>query len=162
MERLLLAALWGVKRWARYTQFCPELWIVLPSAVEATVAKGKDPPLRLQARLVELSSVGARYTTGQGAWGLLEDLATLREEPPTGEVSDAAPHWEHQDVVIRYPAGTPEAADIAGAWVLHFDGGCRKNHGAGGFVLLDPEGRCHAGAGWYFGLGCPTNNVAEA
>lgn len=82
MERLLLAALWGVKRWARYTQFCPELWVVLPSAVEATVAKAKEPPLRLQARLVELSSVGARYTTGQGAWGLLEGLASLREDPP--------------------------------------------------------------------------------
>lgn len=64
--------------------------------------------------------------------------------------------------MIRYPAGAPEAADIAGAWVLHFDGGCRKGHGAGGFVLLDPEGRCHAGAGWYFGVNCPTNNVAEA
>lgn len=28
--------------------------------------------------------------------------------------------------------------------------------------MLDPEGKCHAGAGWCFGSDCPTNNVAEA
>ena len=47
MERLLLAALWAVKRWARYTQFTPRLTIVLPDAVDAVVSATKEPPLRL-------------------------------------------------------------------------------------------------------------------
>ena len=48
MERLLVAALWGVKRWGRYTYFTPQLIIVLPGAVEAQLAAGsKDPPVRL-------------------------------------------------------------------------------------------------------------------
>ena len=51
---------------------------------------------------------------------------------------------------------------MEGAWVLHFDGGCREKLGSGGCLLLDPQGRCHAGCGWYFGRSHPTNNVAEA
>ncbi len=97
-ERLLLAALWAVKRWARYTQFTPRLTIVLPSPVDAAVARTKEPPLRLQARLVELSAVKAHYTTGKGAWGLLQDLQQCIEEPPAGEEPVEAPVWVHEDI----------------------------------------------------------------
>ena len=47
VERLLLIALWAIKRWARYTQFTSKLTVVLPSAVDVAVAQTKDPPLRL-------------------------------------------------------------------------------------------------------------------
>ena len=151
VERLLLAALWAVKRWARYTQFTPELTIVLPDAVDVAVTGAKEPPLRLQARLVELSAVKAKFTTGEGAWGLLEGLGESLESPPDGEKPAAAPVWEHQDVTLRYPSSHPEAVDLAGAWTLYFDGGCRKGLGSGGFVLLAPDGTCHAGGGWYYG-----------
>ena len=38
VERLLLIALWAIKRWARHTQFTPKLTVVLPSAVDVAVA----------------------------------------------------------------------------------------------------------------------------
>ena len=44
---MMLAALWAVKRWARFTQFTPCLTIVFPDAVDVAVAKTKEPPLRL-------------------------------------------------------------------------------------------------------------------
>ena len=47
IERLLLAALWAIKRWARYTQFAPKLTVVLPDAVDVAVTGTKEPPLRL-------------------------------------------------------------------------------------------------------------------
>ena len=107
IERLLLAALWAVKRWARYTQFAPSLTIVLPDAVDVAAARTKEPPLRLQARLVELSSVGAKFTTGQGAWGLLKDLAAVTEDPPSGEEPLETPVWAHEDVDLVYPSARP-------------------------------------------------------
>ena len=162
MERLLLAALWAIKRWARYTQFTPRLTVVLPDAVEAAVTRAKDPPLRLQAHLVELGAVSARFTTGKGAWGVLEKLKEGLEPPPAGEDQVERPIWVHEDIDLAYPASRPEAVDVEGAWVLHFDGGCRQGLGTGGFILLDPQGECHAGQAWFFGRSCPTNNVAEA
>ena len=52
--------------------------------------------------------------------------------------------------------------DVKDAWVLHFDGGCRKGRGTGGYILTDPKGECHAGGGWYYGIKAATNNEAEA
>ena len=135
-----MAALWAVKRWARYTQFTPRLIIVLPDAIDAVAARTKDPPLRLQARLVELSSVRAEFTTGEGSWGLLRNLKESLEPPPLGDEPVEKPVWAHEDIDLKYPSAKPEAYDVDGAWVLHFDGGCRKGQGSGGFVLLDPEG----------------------
>ena len=61
------------------------------------------------------------------------------------------PVWTHQDIDLEYPSTRPEAVDVEGAWVLHFDGGCRSGMGSGGCLLWDPDGRCHMGFGWYFG-----------
>ena len=86
----------------------------------------------------------------------------LQEPPPTGEEPAPTPVWQHEEVTLSYPSARPAAVDIEGAWVLHFDGGCKKGLGAGGFTLHSPDGKCHAGGGWYYGRSCPTNNVAEA
>ena len=63
------------------------------------MANTKDPPLRLQARLVELSAVGAKFTTGKGAWGVLKNLASLVERPPEGEEATEVPVWTHTNVL---------------------------------------------------------------
>ena len=47
MERLLCAALWGLRRYERYTAFAPSMTVVLPSALEVAVAAKKSLPLRL-------------------------------------------------------------------------------------------------------------------
>ncbi len=111
---------------------------------------------------MELSAVGAQFTTGEGAWGVLTGLKGCQEAPPEGEEAGDAPVWKHEDITLRYPSGHPEAKDVAGAWILNFDGGCRKGMGSGGWILCGPDGRCHAGGGWYYGREGPTNNVAEA
>lgn len=57
LERLLIAAIWGFKRFRRYCEFAPSVTVVLPHAAELCVVSKKDPPARIQAQLIELSSL---------------------------------------------------------------------------------------------------------
>lgn len=79
--------------------------------------------------------MGAEFTSGEGAWCVLDRLAAVLEDPPTGEEQGEAPVWKHHDVDLEYPTKCMVAEDIQGAWVLHFDGGCRRKSGSGGFIL---------------------------
>ena len=82
----------------------------------------------------------ANFTSGEGAWGFLDRLAQMLEEPPKGEERGEVPTWAHRDIILRYPTKVQDAEDVLGAWVLHYDGGCREKLGSGGFILLDPQG----------------------
>ena len=77
MERLLIAAAWGVKRFQRCCFYVHKLVIVLPSRVDLVIANGKQAPPRLMARIIELDSMGCTYEVGQGAWQLNEELQRL-------------------------------------------------------------------------------------
>lgn len=47
---------------------------------------------------------------------------------------------------------------MEGAYVLHYDGGCSKKRGTGGFIVHDPHGACIGGEYRYYGSNKPTNN----
>ena len=69
VERLALAAAWCVKKLTRYTTYLasgPGLTIIYPHAAEVTCMSLQDLPIRLQARLVELSSYGCTFACGDG------------------------------------------------------------------------------------------------
>ena len=57
MEKLLMAALWDFKRYGRYCYYASSMIVMLPHVAELAVVNGKDLPVRLQARLIELSSL---------------------------------------------------------------------------------------------------------
>lgn len=84
LERLLLTATWAMRRLSRYT-----LWVAVtirtPHAAEAACAQAGILPLRLQAQLVELSSYGCAFASGEGAWTLQGEIARLPYPPPAGE-----------------------------------------------------------------------------
>lgn len=52
--------------------------------------------------------------------------------------------------------------EISGAYVLHYDGGCQKKNGTGGYIAWGPEGNCIGGQYKYYGSKRPTCNQAEA
>lgn len=47
LERLLIAANWGMKRFERYTGFASKVVIMFPHAAEVAVLKRAELPLRL-------------------------------------------------------------------------------------------------------------------
>ena len=155
MERLLLASLWGIKRYARYTLFCTQLTLVFPHPGELVVAQTKELPTRLQARLIELTSLGCKFTTGNGSWGVA-DLEGSSQEP--------ADKWEHRDITLSAPSSAPTTIqrDIPNSLLVHFDGGCKSKKGSGGYVVWKPSGECVAAVHEYYGDARPTNNEAEA
>lgn len=66
----MICALWGYKRFRRYTEYALGVTIVVPHPAELTVMKTKEPSVRIQAMLVELSSLQVKFKTGDGAWAL--------------------------------------------------------------------------------------------
>jgi hypothetical protein len=70
IERLLIAALWGLKRFERYTCFFSDVIVLLPHQSEVITVKKSDPPLRIQGAIVELSSYRCKFASGEGAWQL--------------------------------------------------------------------------------------------
>jgi hypothetical protein len=57
IERLMIAALWTIKRLSRYTYNVPQIHISFPHQAEMYIATcGTTLSPRLQARLIELSS----------------------------------------------------------------------------------------------------------
>jgi hypothetical protein len=75
IERLLVAALWGLKRFERYTAFSASVVVVLPHPAEVATVKKSQLPLRIQSVLIELSSFQCSYESGEGAWMLQGRLA---------------------------------------------------------------------------------------
>lgn len=67
MERLLVTTVWGLKRLQKYCGFNPSVQVALPMLAEVAVCNTKDPPLRIQAKLIELSSFGVSFCWGEGA-----------------------------------------------------------------------------------------------
>jgi hypothetical protein len=49
--------------------------------------------------------------------------------------------WEHKDIVLSMPNTLPMIGeeDVDGAYVLHYDGGCTKRMGTGGYIAWDPK-----------------------
>lgn len=55
--------------------------------------------------------------------------------------------WEHKDIELDMPNNIPLIGekDVNGAYVVHYDGGCSKKHGSGGYIAWDPNGICIGG-----------------
>lgn len=68
--------------------------------------------------------------------------------------------WEHKNITLDMPNSVPleGAVEIKDAYIMHFDGGCSKKKGSGGFVVWSPEGKCIGGAYKYYGDKRPTCN----
>ena len=101
LERLLLTAMWAIKRWARFTLYLPSVVVVLPHPAAVISADvGQALPPRLQARLIELSSYRATFESGDGAWAVGGAVARLK-----GTVDVAAEGklelWQHVERVLR-------------------------------------------------------------
>lgn len=47
IEKLLVTALWGLKRLQKYCGFCPKVTVALPLPAEVSVCRTRDPPLRV-------------------------------------------------------------------------------------------------------------------
>ncbi len=126
----MLAALWALKKFGRYTFYAPRVTMHFPHHTELTITQNKDLPNRLQARLVELTSFGCRFVAGQGSWGTIVPAAMEDPYPQ-------APHWEHKDIQLEAPLSAPklEAVDIKTELKAHFDGGCRSKMGSGGYAV---------------------------
>ena len=77
IEKLLLCAAWAVKRLAPYTTSTSQVYIVLPWPEEALCAQQRELPIRLQAKLIELSAYGCKYTSGEGAWEVQGRVARM-------------------------------------------------------------------------------------
>ena len=77
IEKLLLCAAWAVKRLAQYTISAPQVCIVLPWPEEALCTQQRDLPVRLQAKIVELSAYGCKYQSGEGAWEVQGRIARV-------------------------------------------------------------------------------------
>ena len=141
--------------------------MVLPSPVAAATCKLPDLPVRVQARLVELSCYGAKVEAGCGAWALGDDMAGVMPDPAEVAAPAGAPSqglWEHRDVDIPMPTSLLDDAHsvgLQGAVVAHFDGGCRHKLGVGGYLAWAPDGTCLGGRCEYYGSAAPTNNIAE-
>jgi hypothetical protein len=81
MVKLLVAALWGFKRYRRYCEYNPDVTVILPLSSEVIVSTQKAPTARIQAILIELNSLGVKFACGDGAWALEDNLlAATREE----------------------------------------------------------------------------------
>lgn len=62
--------------------------------------------VRVQAQLIELSSLKVKFKCGQGAWDIQGELAKVIIEAPVGEDELLEkPLWEHKDVDIPMGAG---------------------------------------------------------
>ena len=103
IEKLLVAALWGLMRYERYTAFAPNTVILLPHAAEVGLIKKVDSPLRVQSAMIALSSFKCTFACGEGAWALQGKLAGILEDPPGGEDPGEVPVWEHVDITLEYP-----------------------------------------------------------
>lgn len=77
LERLLLAASWGVHRLQRCCYYVPELIVVIPDAADLALTRSKLVPPRIRARLIELDSIGCKYQVGPGAWEVNAQLQRL-------------------------------------------------------------------------------------
>ena len=146
--------------------------MVYPHPAELAALNTRDLPVRLQARLIELSSCGCQLAQGPGAWEVTKLLAKDPKnhglsssglEVPQPELPKKA--WEHiKDLTIEGSLGTKakKAVDLEGAWKMHYDGGCRKKAGSGDFVLWGKGNEWRGGEYKYYGSKRPTNNESEA
>lgn len=55
---------------------------MLPDPAEVALVKCSDLPVRLQAKMIELSSLGVKFECGAGAFQLQGELARVIETPP--------------------------------------------------------------------------------
>ena len=80
IERLLVAAVWGVRRLANFAMFVPGVKVVLPDpALLANLRQKGEVPFRIRALLVELTSFNCTFAHGAGAWELQCTIAELQE-----------------------------------------------------------------------------------
>ena len=68
IEKQLLVALWAYKRLGRYCYYLPNVQIMLPNPAELSLLGQSSLPVRLQAKLIELSSLAVTFGCGMGAW----------------------------------------------------------------------------------------------
>lgn len=61
LEKLLLAASWGAKRFQRLSFYVPKLIVILPEVTDVLITKTKVAAPRIQARMIELDSIGCSY-----------------------------------------------------------------------------------------------------
>jgi hypothetical protein len=112
------------------------LEIALPHPAEVVVCGSSDPPLRIKAKLIELSSFGASFVWGEGALCVGGELGKLLSSPPDlGDEGLRCPEWSHEDFTLVMPGKLPSGENTAGDLTMHFDGACGKTIGAGGYIV---------------------------
>ena len=138
------------------------MFIAIPYRAHATALRPTaSQPLRIQAKLIELSGHQATVIDGQGAWQVAGEVGRAQ----SGEQDTTTSEIPHEDITLARPCFDvciPEIAYQEGVR-LYFDGGARKTGvGYGGFLAWTSAGICLGGAGHYYGTDAPTNNEAEA
>lgn len=80
--------------------------------------------------------------------------------PSPGDEDTQEQAWEHEERILSAPDPNSlwGSADVPGALIVYFDGGCRKRVGAGGFVVFREDGKCLGGRAELYGAECCTNN----
>ena len=69
LERYLVVAHWGMKRFARYTLFLPGVIIVVPDPAACVAVRNESVHLSIKARIIELKAMtNVSFEAGEGAW----------------------------------------------------------------------------------------------
>ena len=103
-----------------------------------------DLSIRLQARVIELSSYGCKFTCGDGAWAVSGAVARVARDAPASDPTPEPYTWSYEDILIakpRKPTPLPHGVS-AHTLIIHFDGGYKEQVGAGGFLLWGQAGTC--------------------
>ena len=75
MERLLIAANWIINKLSKYTYYAPKIFISFPHPAEIHFSRiSTNVPPRLQAKLIELSTLPVEFTVNESAWSMLSAL----------------------------------------------------------------------------------------
>lgn len=111
--------------------------VALPHQAEVQICRMRNPPLKVQARLIELSSFNVMYEWGQGALTMGQELGEALSGPPDPSDEELSyPSWEHMDITLEMPGKLPSGETRLGDLILHFDGASAKGQvGAGGYIV---------------------------
>lgn len=125
LERWLVIAHWGIKRFARYTVFLPQVIVVLPTPADCVMVKKETIHMNIQGRLMELKAMAnVTFENGDGAEIIQgtalrsihdqpdEEVAKLRKQRAESSDSSAV-WWEHPaEHVVKGVAATPGQTEL--------------------------------------------------
>ena len=86
-----------LSRYMPYLTAGPGLTIIYPHAAEVATFNLQELTVRLQARLVELSSYGCKFACSDGAWAVSGANARVAYDAPTFDPTPALQMWQYKD-----------------------------------------------------------------